>query len=98
MEDAQVEGDEDVNSQLDDTKVGTGFEPCPDETRSPLNGGVDSVDGSTRHLRGPVISSWNVPHPGKSMTPGDPRTMVGPWARGLNRRMDGRPSFSRTWI
>src|SRR5258707_9363922 len=82
MEDAQVEGDEDVNSRLDDTKVGTGFKPHPDGTGSLLNGGVDCVDGSVRCLRGPIISSRNVPHPGKSMTPGDPRTMVGPWARG----------------
>ena len=61
MEDARVEGDEDVNSQLDDTKVGTGFEPHPDGTGSPLNGGVDGIDGSVRHLRGPIISSQNIP-------------------------------------
>src|SRR5260221_5299602 len=98
MEDARVEGDEDVNSRLDDTKVGTGFEPRPDGTGSPLNGGVDGIDGSARCLRGPVISSQNIPHPGKSMTPEDPRTMVGLWASGSNRRTDSQPSFSRTRI
>ena len=81
----------------------------PDEMESPLDVDVDGVDGGNvgfepghlafvRHSRGPVISSQNFAHPCVSTTPGEPRTMVSPWERGSNRRMDGQPSLSRSQI